>query len=119
MLQKWKIPVQLAKTPPPLDLIFAVEFYEIHQSLQESEISEPVTLFSEVCLFLPLPRDISRTEIVNLPAKGLESLKELMAKNTWTLKKLPAVKIFFQLMRADLSYPSHCCAFKHMKKSSG
>ncbi|XP_071894501.1 thyrotropin receptor isoform X3 [Anas platyrhynchos] len=63
--------------------------------------------------------DISRTEIVNLPAKGLESLKELMAKNTWTLKKLPAVKVFFQLMRADLSYPSHCCAFKHMKKSSG
>ncbi|KAM9191456.1 thyrotropin receptor isoform 3-T3 [Mergus octosetaceus] len=67
----------------------------------------------------PTLLDISRTEIVNLPAKGLESLKELMAKNTWTLKKLPAVKIFFQLMRADLSYPSHCCAFKHMKKSSG
>ncbi|XP_005013953.2 thyrotropin receptor isoform X3 [Anas acuta] len=67
----------------------------------------------------PTLLDISRTEIVNLPAKGLESLKELMAKNTWTLKKLPAVKVFFQLMRADLSYPSHCCAFKHMKKSSG
>ncbi|XP_035395244.1 thyrotropin receptor isoform X3 [Cygnus atratus] len=67
----------------------------------------------------PTLLDISRTEIVNLPAKGLESLKELMAKNTWTLKKLPAVKIFLQLMRADLSYPSHCCAFKNWKKSSG
>lgn len=42
-----------------------------------------------------------------------------MAKNTWTLKKLPAVKVFLQLMRADLSYPSHCCAFKSWKKKSG
>uniref|UniRef100_A0A8B9DG65 Thyrotropin receptor n=1 Tax=Anser cygnoides TaxID=8845 RepID=A0A8B9DG65_ANSCY len=67
----------------------------------------------------PTLLDISRTEIVSLPAKGLESLKELMAKNTWTLKKLPAVKIFLQLMRADLSYPSHCCAFKNWKKGSG
>ncbi|NWI64797.1 TSHR protein, partial [Todus mexicanus] len=67
----------------------------------------------------PLPRDVSRTAVANLPAKGLESLKELMAKNTWTLKKLPAVKIFLQLMRADLSYPSHCCAFKNWKKTSG
>ncbi|XP_025904081.1 thyrotropin receptor isoform X3 [Nothoprocta perdicaria] len=67
----------------------------------------------------PTLLDVSRTIIANLPAKGLESLKELMAKNTWTLKKLPAVKIFFQLMRADLSYPSHCCAFKNWKKNSG
>ncbi|XP_074724644.1 thyrotropin receptor isoform X3 [Strix uralensis] len=67
----------------------------------------------------PTLLDVSRTAIANLPAKGLESLKELMAKNTWTLKKLPAVKIFLQLMRADLSYPSHCCAFKSWKKTSG
>ncbi|XP_074005080.1 thyrotropin receptor isoform X3 [Numenius arquata] len=67
----------------------------------------------------PTLLDVSRTAIANLPAKGLENLKELMAKNTWTLKKLPAVKIFLQLMRADLSYPSHCCAFKSWKKNSG
>ncbi|XP_068802817.1 thyrotropin receptor isoform X2 [Struthio camelus] len=67
----------------------------------------------------PTLLDVSRTVIANLPAKGLESLKELMAKNTWTLKKLPTVKIFLQLMRADLSYPSHCCAFKNWKKNSG
>ncbi|XP_008503394.1 thyrotropin receptor isoform X3 [Calypte anna] len=67
----------------------------------------------------PTLLDISRTAIANLPAKGLESLKELMAKNTWTLKKLPTVKIFLQLMRAELSYPSHCCAFKSWKKPSG
>ncbi|KAM6130906.1 thyrotropin receptor isoform 2-T2 [Pterocles gutturalis] len=67
----------------------------------------------------PTLLDVSRTAVANLPAKGLESLKELKAKNTWTLKKLPAVKIFLQLMRADLSYPSHCCAFKNWKKNSG
>ncbi|NWQ66812.1 TSHR protein, partial [Neopipo cinnamomea] len=67
----------------------------------------------------PTLLDVSRTAVSNLPAKGLESLKELMAKNTWTLKKLPAVKIFLQIMRADLSYPSHCCAFKSWKKKSG
>ncbi|XP_009894195.1 PREDICTED: thyrotropin receptor isoform X3 [Charadrius vociferus] len=67
----------------------------------------------------PTLLDVSRTAVANLPAKGLESLKELMAKNTWTLKKLPAVKVFLQLMRADLSYPSHCCAFKSWKKNSG
>uniref|UniRef100_A0A8C3LV71 Thyrotropin receptor n=1 Tax=Chrysolophus pictus TaxID=9089 RepID=A0A8C3LV71_CHRPC len=67
----------------------------------------------------PTLLDVSRTVIVNLPVKGLESLKELMAQNTWTLKKLPAVKIFLQLIRADLSYPSHCCAFKNWKKNNG
>uniref|UniRef100_A0A8B9Z2B8 Thyrotropin receptor n=1 Tax=Buteo japonicus TaxID=224669 RepID=A0A8B9Z2B8_9AVES len=67
----------------------------------------------------PTLLDVSRTAVANLPAKGLESLKELMAKNTWTLKKLPAVKVFLQLMRADLSYPSHCCAFKSWKKTNG
>ncbi|KAM9289613.1 thyrotropin receptor isoform 3-T3 [Cariama cristata] len=67
----------------------------------------------------PTLLDVSRTAVANLPAKGLESLKELMAKNTWTLKKLPALKIFLHLMRADLSYPSHCCAFKSWKKNSG
>ncbi|XP_062492194.1 thyrotropin receptor [Pezoporus occidentalis] len=67
----------------------------------------------------PTLLDVSRTAIANLPSKGLESLKELIAKNTWALKKLPPVKLFLQLMRADLSYPSHCCAFKSWKKNSG
>ncbi|XP_051477949.1 thyrotropin receptor isoform X3 [Apus apus] len=67
----------------------------------------------------PTLLDVSRTAVASLPAKGLESLRELMAKNTWTLKKLPTVKVFLQLMRADLSYPSHCCAFKSWKKNGG
>uniref|UniRef100_A0A8C8RZL1 Thyrotropin receptor n=1 Tax=Pelusios castaneus TaxID=367368 RepID=A0A8C8RZL1_9SAUR len=67
----------------------------------------------------PTLLDVSRTSVTALPTKGLENLKELMAKNTWTLKKLPPVKTFLYLMRADLSYPSHCCAFKNWKKAKG
>nr|XP_060613231.1 thyrotropin receptor [Anolis sagrei ordinatus] len=63
--------------------------------------------------------DVSQTGITKLPARGLENLKELIAENTWTLKKLPPVKTFPYLINAALSYPSHCCAFKNWKKSKG
>ncbi|KAB0375065.1 hypothetical protein FD755_013557 [Muntiacus reevesi] len=63
--------------------------------------------------------DISYTSVTALPSKGLEHLKELIARNTWTLKKLPLSLSFLHLTRADLSYPSHCCAFKNQKKIRG
>ncbi|XP_048343022.1 thyrotropin receptor isoform X3 [Sphaerodactylus townsendi] len=63
--------------------------------------------------------DVSQTSIVTLPTKGLENLKELMAQNTWTLKKFPPIKTFPHLIRVKLSYPSHCCGFKNWKKSKG
>ncbi|XP_039207477.1 thyrotropin receptor isoform X3 [Crotalus tigris] len=63
--------------------------------------------------------DVSRTCITTFPARGLENLKELMAQNTWTLKKFPPVKTFPYLTYAALSYPSHCCAFKNWKKAKG
>ncbi|KAG8126386.1 hypothetical protein E2320_021465 [Naja naja] len=63
--------------------------------------------------------DVSQTCITTLPERGLENLKELMAQNTWTLKKLPPVKTFPYLTYAALSYPSHCCAFKNWKKAKG
>uniref|UniRef100_A0A5F4W1G2 Thyrotropin receptor n=1 Tax=Callithrix jacchus TaxID=9483 RepID=A0A5F4W1G2_CALJA len=63
--------------------------------------------------------DVSHTSVTALPSKGLEHLKELIARNTWTLKKLPLSLSFLHLTRADLSYPSHCCAFKNQKKIRG
>ncbi|XP_053331008.1 thyrotropin receptor [Spea bombifrons] len=60
--------------------------------------------------------DVSQTAITSLPAKGLESLKHLVAKNAWSLKKLPPIKTFVQLTMANLSYPSHCCAFTNWTK---
>ncbi|XP_053459535.1 thyrotropin receptor [Nycticebus coucang] len=67
----------------------------------------------------PTLLDVSYTSVTALPSKGLEHLKELIAKNTWTLKKLPLSLSFLHLTRADLSYPSHCCAFKNQKKIRG
>uniref|UniRef100_A0A8C0RUR0 Thyrotropin receptor n=1 Tax=Canis lupus familiaris TaxID=9615 RepID=A0A8C0RUR0_CANLF len=67
----------------------------------------------------PTLLDVSYTSVTALPSKGLEHLKELIARNTWTLKKLPLSLSFLHLTRADLSYPSHCCAFKNQKKIRG
>ncbi|NP_001009410.1 thyrotropin receptor precursor [Ovis aries] len=67
----------------------------------------------------PTLLDISYTSVTALPSKGLEHLKELIARNTWTLKKLPLSLSFLHLTRADLSYPSHCCAFKNQKNIRG
>ncbi|XP_034963726.1 thyrotropin receptor [Zootoca vivipara] len=63
--------------------------------------------------------DVSQTGITTLPARGLENLKELMAKNTWALKKFPPIQTFPYLANAELSYQSHCCAFKNWKKAKG
>ncbi|KAM7159530.1 thyrotropin receptor isoform 2-T2 [Molossus nigricans] len=67
----------------------------------------------------PTLLDVSYTSVTALPSKGLEHLRELIARNTWTLKKLPISMSFLHLTRADLSYPSHCCAFKNQKKIRG
>ncbi|XP_053561523.1 thyrotropin receptor [Bombina bombina] len=64
----------------------------------------------------PTLLDVSYTGVTSLPNRGLENLKELIAKNAWSLKKLPPINTLMHLTRADLSYPSHCCAFKNSKK---
>uniref|UniRef100_A0A3B1K2T5 Thyrotropin receptor n=1 Tax=Astyanax mexicanus TaxID=7994 RepID=A0A3B1K2T5_ASTMX len=63
--------------------------------------------------------DVSESGITSLPTRGLESLRELSARNVWALKKLPPVQNFRSLTIADLTYPSHCCAFKNLKKKKG
>ncbi|XP_067894234.1 thyrotropin receptor [Heterodontus francisci] len=88
----------------------------LHKNKLLSSFSEDV--FSGV-LSGPTLLDVSQSSVHSLPSKGLEPLKELMAKNTWTLKKLPPPKTFLHLTSADLTYASHCCAFKNWKKSKG
>ena len=39
-----------------------------------------------------------------------------MIRETKTLRKFPAVVRFNKLVRADLTYPHHCCAFKNPEK---
>lgn len=49
----------------------------------------------------------------------MDSLRELKAQDAWALKKLPPIKTFKQLAIANLTYPSHCCGFKNLKKKRG
>ncbi|KAM4633452.1 thyrotropin receptor [Polymixia lowei] len=67
----------------------------------------------------PMLLDVSVTRITSLPTTGMGSLRELMARNAWALKKLPPIKTFKHLTTADLTYPSHCCGFKNLKKKRG
>ncbi|XP_075049646.1 thyrotropin receptor [Mixophyes fleayi] len=79
----------------------------LHQDVFLGVLSGPTTL------------DISRTAITSLPTRGLGNLKHLQAQSTWYLKKLPPLNTFIHLERADLSYPSHCCAFTNWTKKKG
>uniref|UniRef100_A0AAY4D4M1 Thyrotropin receptor n=1 Tax=Denticeps clupeoides TaxID=299321 RepID=A0AAY4D4M1_9TELE len=67
----------------------------------------------------PVSLDVSMTSVTSLPTIGLESLRELKAHDVWTLKKLPPTQTFQHLISVDLTYPSHCCGFKNMKKKRG
>ncbi|XP_077597061.1 thyrotropin receptor [Stigmatopora nigra] len=67
----------------------------------------------------PIILDISQTGLTSLPTSGMESLRELKAQNVWALKKLPPIKTFKHLSKANLTYPSHCCGFKNLKKKKG
>lgn len=62
---------------------------------------------------------MSLTGITSLPSTGMDTLRELKARNTWALKKLPPIKTFKHLTTANLTYPSHCCGFKNLKKKRG
>ncbi|XP_061565010.1 follicle-stimulating hormone receptor [Cololabis saira] len=61
--------------------------------------------------------DISQTAISFLPDSILGGLKKLSAKSTYHLKKLPSPHHFTSLDLANLTYPSHCCAFQNMHRN--
>ncbi|KAJ7341261.1 hypothetical protein JRQ81_005156 [Phrynocephalus forsythii] len=62
--------------------------------------------------------DISETQISQLPSIGLENISKLIARSTYNLKKLPPLDRFRSLMEANLTYPSHCCAFANWTKQN-
>ncbi|XP_026773200.1 thyrotropin receptor [Pangasianodon hypophthalmus] len=88
----------------------------LHRNKQLTELSED--MFAET-ISGPVLLDVSDSGVSSLPARGLESLRELSARNVWALKKLPPIKTFRHLTGADMTYPSHCCAFKNLKKKKG
>ncbi|KAK2876460.1 hypothetical protein Q8A67_020556 [Cirrhinus molitorella] len=64
----------------------------------------------------PIVLDISRTAVHTLPESMLRTLKLLTAISVYSLRKLPSLELFTELTQANLTYPSHCCAFKNFKK---
>ncbi|XP_029449260.1 lutropin-choriogonadotropic hormone receptor-like isoform X2 [Rhinatrema bivittatum] len=59
--------------------------------------------------------DISSTALEFLPSHGLEVIQVLVAHSSYYLKKLPPLEKFVNLIEANLTYPSHCCAFQNVR----
>ncbi|XP_044146806.1 lutropin-choriogonadotropic hormone receptor [Bufo gargarizans] len=59
--------------------------------------------------------DITSTALEHLPVHGLEYIQVLVAEKSYYLKKLPALDKLANLVEAQLTYPSHCCAFADMR----
>lgn len=56
-------------------------------------------------------RDVSSTALSSLPPKGLRQVRFLKAMSAPALKSLPQLESMAELLEAELTYPSHCCAF--------
>ncbi|KAM9338342.1 thyrotropin receptor-like [Symphorus nematophorus] len=67
----------------------------------------------------PTHLDLSDTKVSSLPSIGLETIEKLRAKNTWALKLLPPFRAFLHLQSAELTFPSHCCGLKMLKRWRG
>ncbi|XP_027720843.1 follicle-stimulating hormone receptor isoform X2 [Vombatus ursinus] len=66
----------------------------------------------------PVILDISRTRIHSLPSDGLKNLKKLKARSAYNFKTLPNLEKFAKLVEANLTYPSHCCAFANWRRQA-
>ncbi|KAE8280507.1 Lutropin-choriogonadotropic hormone receptor [Larimichthys crocea] len=55
--------------------------------------------------------DVSSTVLSSLPPKGLRQVRSLKASSAFALKTLPPLESLAELLEAELTYPSHCCAF--------
>ncbi|XP_070708002.1 follicle-stimulating hormone receptor [Pempheris klunzingeri] len=61
--------------------------------------------------------DISHTALSSLPDYILGGLQRLIAQSTIHLKELPPLQLFTKLHQANLTYPSHCCAFQNIHRN--
>uniref|UniRef100_A0A3B5B1B9 Thyrotropin receptor n=1 Tax=Stegastes partitus TaxID=144197 RepID=A0A3B5B1B9_9TELE len=59
----------------------------------------------------PSSLDVSSTALSSLPPKGLRQVRFLKASSAFALKSLPPLESLAELLEAELTYPSHCCAF--------
>uniref|UniRef100_A0A3B1KBF0 G-protein coupled receptors family 1 profile domain-containing protein n=1 Tax=Astyanax mexicanus TaxID=7994 RepID=A0A3B1KBF0_ASTMX len=62
--------------------------------------------------------DLSSTALRSLPLRGLRDLKVLVARSAPDLKTLPPLESLQDLQEAELTYPSHCCAFHTWRRNN-
>ncbi|XP_073333964.1 thyrotropin receptor-like [Pagrus major] len=67
----------------------------------------------------PTHLDLSETQVTSLPSIGMNTIEKLQAENTWALKALPPFQAFLHLQSAELTFPSHCCGLKMLKRWRG
>eukprot|EP00064_Thunnus_orientalis_P016917 superscaffoldBa00003463_g16990 len=67
----------------------------------------------------PIHLDLSETKVSSLPSIGMKTIEKLQAKNTWALKALPPFRAFLHLQSAELTFQSHCCGLKKLKRWRG
>ncbi|XP_029540611.1 follicle-stimulating hormone receptor [Oncorhynchus nerka] len=61
--------------------------------------------------------DISRTALSSLPESVLGEVEHLSAVSVFSLRALPPLSLFTKLRQANLTYPSHCCAFHKQQRN--
>ncbi|XP_060895539.1 lutropin-choriogonadotropic hormone receptor [Labrus mixtus] len=64
----------------------------------------------------PSVLDVSSTALSSLPPKGLRHVRFLKASSAFALKTLPPLDSMSDLLEAELTYSSHCCAFHSWRR---
>nr|CAC82173.1 FSH receptor [Podarcis siculus] len=62
--------------------------------------------------------DIFRDQDQPTAQHRLEKINKLIARSAYNLKKVPPLDKFRSLIEANLTYPSHCCAFANWTKQN-
>uniref|UniRef100_M4APJ8 Thyroid stimulating hormone receptor n=1 Tax=Xiphophorus maculatus TaxID=8083 RepID=M4APJ8_XIPMA len=60
--------------------------------------------------------DLSETKVHSLPSMGMSSIEILQVRKTWALKALPPFGAFLHLQSAHMTFASHCCGLKMLKR---
>ncbi|XP_012707192.2 thyrotropin receptor-like [Fundulus heteroclitus] len=64
----------------------------------------------------PTHLDLSETKVNSLPSIGMSNIEKLQVSKTWELKALPPLSAFLHLQSAHMTFPSHCCGLKMLKR---
>ncbi|XP_008421386.1 thyrotropin receptor-like isoform X1 [Poecilia reticulata] len=64
----------------------------------------------------PTHLDLSETKVHSLPSIGMSSIEILQVRKTWALKALPPFSAFLHLQSAYMTFASHCCGLKMLKR---